>query len=343
MNLKELAAEFGVSPSTISRVVNQSKNFSVSAELRGRILARAAELGYAPNPMYQAMRKKDNRQISILFPYLLHIMGGADISKGIDCLSEELFRLGYSSHYLSCPQEQRRNYGVPPWKVAGAVAVDVRLPGQIAELDASGIPYVSLNGIAGPNGASVLVDERANTFLLLDYLYGLGHRRIGYVSHYRSREVVHFEFQENHYSVVERAEAYLEFCRERELMPLLPGLDSDHNAAETVDGALAQGATAFVTYAFTDALRVEYLLRKRGLRVPEDVSVAAFNNPKVAAFVNPALTCIEIPVGEMGRTAARLLLDKINKTGDPANASIRLVGKLHRRDSVAPCRRKKMK
>ena len=108
MNLKELAAEFGVSPSTISRVVNQSKNFSVSAELRGRILARAAELGYAPNPMYQAMRKKDNRQISILFPYLLHIMGGADISKGIDCLSEELFRLGYSSHYLSCPQEQRR-------------------------------------------------------------------------------------------------------------------------------------------------------------------------------------------------------------------------------------------
>ncbi|MGN1366479.1 MAG: LacI family DNA-binding transcriptional regulator, partial [Victivallis vadensis] len=176
MNLKELAAEFGVSPSTISRVVNQSKNFSVSAELRGRILARAAELGYAPNPMYQAMRKKDNRQISILFPYLLHIMGGADISKGIDCLSEELFRLGYSSHYLSCPQEQRRNYGVPPWKVAGAVAVDVRLPGQIAELDASGIPYVSLNGIAGPNGASVLVDERANTFLLLDYLYGLGHR-----------------------------------------------------------------------------------------------------------------------------------------------------------------------
>ena len=100
MNLKELAAEFGVSPSTISRVVNQSKNFSVSAELRGRILARAAELGYAPNPMYQAMRKKDNRQISILFPYLLHIMGGADISKGIDCLSEELFRLGYSSHYV---------------------------------------------------------------------------------------------------------------------------------------------------------------------------------------------------------------------------------------------------
>lgn len=51
----------------------------------------------------------------------------------------------------------------------------------------------------------MLVDERANTFLLLDYLYGLGHRRIGYVSHYRSREVVHFEFQENHYSVVERA------------------------------------------------------------------------------------------------------------------------------------------
>lgn len=339
MNLKELAAEFGVSPSTISRVVNQSKNFSVSAELRGRILARAAELGYAPNPMYQAMRKKDNRQISILFPYQLHIMSGADISRAVDRLCGELRNNGYSSHYLSYPQEQLRNYGTPPWKVAGVAAVDVRLAEQIAELDASGIPYVSLNGAAGSNGAAALADEHANTFLALEHLYELGHRRIGYVSHYRSREVIHFEFQEHHYSVVERAEAYLEFCRCRELTPLLPGRDSDHSPAESVNTALEQGATAFLTYAFNDALEVEYLLRKRGLNVPGDISIITFNNPKIAAFTNPALTCIEIPVDEMGRAAAGLLLDRIR--GDRAGACLKFTGKLVIRESTAPCRENK--
>lgn len=63
MNLKSIAQELGISPSTVSRVVNGNKNFSVSPELREKILARANATGYTPNPMYQAMRKKDNRHV----------------------------------------------------------------------------------------------------------------------------------------------------------------------------------------------------------------------------------------------------------------------------------------
>ena len=56
MNLKSIAQELGISPSTVSRVVNGNKNFSVSPELREKILARANATGYTPNPMYQAMQ-----------------------------------------------------------------------------------------------------------------------------------------------------------------------------------------------------------------------------------------------------------------------------------------------
>ena len=66
MTLKEIAAELGVSTSTVSRVLNGChKNFTVKPELRKRILDRVAERNYRPNPMYQAMRKKENLQIAI--------------------------------------------------------------------------------------------------------------------------------------------------------------------------------------------------------------------------------------------------------------------------------------
>ena len=79
MTLKEIAAELGVSPSTVSRVLNgRDKNFTVKPELRKRILDRVAERDYKPNPMYQSMRKKDNQQIAIFLPSYLEAALEAD-------------------------------------------------------------------------------------------------------------------------------------------------------------------------------------------------------------------------------------------------------------------------
>ena len=94
MTLKEIAAELGVSPSTVSRVLNgRDKNFTVKPELRKRILDRVAERDYKPNPMYQSMRKKDNQQIAIFLPSYLEAALEADINAGVDAMNNSLFEV----------------------------------------------------------------------------------------------------------------------------------------------------------------------------------------------------------------------------------------------------------
>ena len=203
MTLKEIAAELGVSTSTVSRVLNGChKNFTVKPELRQRILDRVAERNYRPNPMYQAMRKKENQQIAIFLPNYLETTLETDISSGVDALNNCLFDKGYSVHYLVRPLEQRATYGLPQWKVAGAVALDVRRSELIRELDESGLPYVVLNGVAGPHGCAVQADDAGNMNCALNHLYELGHRKIGYVTPYRDPDLIPISFSEQHYSVI---------------------------------------------------------------------------------------------------------------------------------------------
>ncbi len=336
MTLKEIAEELGVSPSTVSRVISGSgNNFTVKPELRKRILDRVAERNYRPNQMYQSMRKKNNRQISIMLANYLQGSMEANINSGVDALTSSLFKQGYSFHYLIRPLEQRATYGLPQWKVAGAVAVDVRTPDLIVELDASGLPYVVLNGVAGSHGSAVQTDDRGNLNCAMAHLFELGHRKIGYINNYRSPDLIRIKFQDHHYSVIRRTAAYFEFC----LTHGLPVLESARDCSSTIEDAVANGIasgfTAYVTYSFEIFMQVCHLLRQHGLRVPEDVSVVSFNNAPIAPYSCPPATCIEIPVEQMGLEAGRLLVEQMTRPECVPQVKM-YPGKLIVRESTAP-------
>lgn len=339
MNLKSIAEELGISPSTVSRVVNGKKNFSVSPELREKILSRANASGYTPNPVYQAMRQKKNRQIAILQPNLPHVAQSTTIAEGIDYLCEFLLQRGFSFHCLNHVLEYQRDYRLPAWKVAAALAVDVRHVELIEELDASGVPYVSLNGVAGPGGTAVMTDDYENMALLLDHLRQFGHRRIAFLNFFRPADKPAFTMEDHHCSVRHRLAAYRDFCRETGLEPLSESLCCDFTVRETVEAALRRQFTAFVCYNFAQGVEVIHHLRKRNFRVPDDFSVAVFNNPDLAEFTDPPMTCLEIPVREMGLAAAELLLKKYEDGAYRNGETVTFPGKLVVRESTGPCRK----
>ena len=337
MTLKEIAAEIGVSPSTVSRVLNGcDKNFTVKPELRKRILDRVAERDYQPNPMYQAMRKKTNRQVAIFLSNYLEASLEAEISSGVDALNKSLFEKGFSFHYLVRPLEQRATYGMPQWKVAGAVAVDVRRSELVCEMDESGLPYVVLNGVAGPHGCAVQADDAGNMNCAMNYLYELGHRRIGYLNPYRDPSLIPISFAEQHYSVIRRTAAYFDFC----LSHGLPVLESAKDCTVTVEDAVAEGMargfTAYIAYSFSMYMELCHCLHTRNLRIPQDVSVITFNNPPLARFSAPPATCVEIPFRAMGVEAGGLLLRKLEHPATRPGEVKMLPGKLVIRDSAAP-------
>lgn len=340
MKLKTISADLGISPSTVSKVLNGYKNFSISPELREKILAYAKKSGYTPNPLYQAMRQKDNRQISIHLPNLLHVSNGADISLGVDRCCEKLLDSGFRFYYLGYTIEYQKTYGLPPWKVAGALVVDVRREDLIEELDASEIPYVSLNGVSGPHGTAIMTDDYYNMMLLLKHLYELGHRKIGYLNFYRGPENPPFTLADHHYSVRQRLRAYQDFCREIGESPLPESLSCDYDTLPTLLAGLERGCTAFLSYSYSAIVEASFHLRERGFRIPEDISLATFNNPTMSNFTEPPLTCIAIPVREMGEAAAELLLNKYKDSSSGAGKTISFRGTLVQRRSTGPCRTK---
>lgn len=337
MTLEEIAAEIGVSPSTVSRVLNGcDKNFTVKPELRKRILDRVAERDYRPNPMYQAMRKKTNRQIAIFLPNYLETSLEGEISSGVDALNQSLFEQGFSFHYLVRPLEQRATYGMPQWKVAGAVAVDVRQSKLVCELDESGLPYVVLNGLAGPHGCAVQADDAGNMNCAMNYLYELGHRRIAYLNPYRDPSLIPISFAEQHYSVIRRTAAYFDFCLSHGLPMLESAKDCNVTVEDAVTEGIARNFTAYVAYSFSMYMELCYCLHTRNLRIPQDVSVVAFNNPPLARFAAPPATCVEIPFQAMGIEAGRMLLHKLEYPDTVPGEVKMLPGKLVLRDSAAP-------
>ena len=328
MNLKIIAEELGISPSTVSRVVNGNKNFSVSPELREKILACANAAGYTPNPLYQAMRKKDNRQISILMSNLLHTTVGTEISVGVDCFCEYLLEHGFSFHYLCHTLEHQKTYGLPPWKVAGALAVDVRREELVAELDASTIPYVSLNGAAGPHGTSVITDDYANMTASLEYLYDLGHRRIAVLAKESAEhgslwnQALLYEgllHNKNDFIAVREYSLNAYFAMLREL-----GLSDDPHLLQFSRGTpqeirrnvdtllnLPEPPTALIGFSDFYAMYAMQELKVRGIRIPEEISVLGLCGYPGGAYLTPTLTTVSYNYEKIGWKCLELMPELI--------------------------------
>lgn len=336
MNMKSIAEELGISVSTVSRVINGNQNFSASKELREKILLLAAKTGYSPNPVYQAMRKKDNRQIAIILPSYLQPAISSNIAEGVDALSRNFLKQGYNCHYLIRPLEFWKNYGLPTWKVSGAITVDVCRKSAISEIDQSGIPYVSLNGVAGPHGFAVLGDDAQDMTAALEYLYRHGHRRIAYINLHRPPDMIPIAFDDHHYSVYRRWEAYLDFCRVNGLEPVTSPRNCDTSYAEAIEAALAHKCTAILTYQFRIALEVNHLLHQRGLCVPRDISLMSFDDSSIADLLEPAITSLALPCREMGLAAGKILLER-RKNSEFTYGEKLFPGTLIERQSVAQC------
>ena len=182
MTLKEMGKTLGVSPSTISKVLNNSPNFSIPQELRERILDHVDRCGYSPNPIFRSMRINDNKQLACFFYSRSSLSTGSTVEISVDAAITHLEGLGYEFYYQFCTRARKSGYPQPNWKVAGILIPDVISPSQLTALEQRGQLYVTLNGVCGPEGTAVQSDETQNMTLALEQLRQLGHRRIAYVS-----------------------------------------------------------------------------------------------------------------------------------------------------------------
>ncbi len=336
MTLKQIAAELGISYSTVSRVINgYDRNFSVKPELRARILEKVRETQFSPDPLYRSLRMKNNRQISFIFPYSIRELEGTVVGDAVFFLEEELSRNHFRFHYLFNSREAEAIYRLPPWKAAGFLVPDVRDPEQVEELEKSEVPYVVLNGVCGKNGTAVMTDDLWNMTCAMEHLFALGHRRIGYLNCNR----IQSPELRPHSSITDRREAYLAFCRRNGLEALNGFDDRTHSTEEIIRLLLKQKASAIVAYDLPIALEALHALWKKQIRIPEEISVLCFNNHRFAQYTIPPLTTLEIPAREMGKAAAEIIMKRHEDPSLARGETVSFRGKLIVRGSTGPYRK----
>jgi LacI family transcriptional regulator, galactose operon repressor len=309
----DVAALAGVSLGTASRALNNRRG--VDPQLRLRVTEAARSLHY----VRAANARKASRETCPIISFILsnrdflHPMH-ARLLLGAEQYCEErgyfvvFKRLDYSPDAaiaeLKLPA-LLREHGIADCLILAGT----NYPNLIEATERAGIPYVffgtNLVGVA-PNGAvdQARSNEVAGAREATRYLVRLGHQRICYIG-----DISQPWFER-------RYRAYAEVMAESGLEPVAQtvGLSPDnfHNGSSSAEAVLERGVPITAIFAGSDhiALGAWEQLRRRGLRVPEDISLLGFDDIPDAGMTLPPLTTVHVPFLEIGRELARMAIEK---------------------------------
>jgi LacI family transcriptional regulator len=314
VTLKDIAKHFGVSISTVSRALSGSSG--VSAELREKIVKKARELGYIPNPIAQGLRKGNTRIIGVLIPELSASFF-ADIVSSIE---KSLFHLGYRLILCSTdddPAKEREhlrllvNQGVEGILSA---PVSVRENKDIYEsiIEQLKIPVVFFDRLVeSVKSDFVISDNREGIEILVRYLIEHGHRKIGLIHPLRGS-----------FTGEERLNGFLAFRSEIETREewIKDGKSSERGGYDAFLKIMTcrEKPTAVVVGNNMMTLGVLKAAKELNLRIPEDVSLVSFDDAYWNEIFDPPITCVKQDPQQIGLIAATILLDRIKNRKKPS-------------------------
>ena len=321
--LASLAAELGVSRTTVSSAYNRPDQ--LSPELRARVLEMARRLGYpGPDPVARSLRTRKAGAVGLLLTetlsYAFRDPAAVAFLEGLALACEEtghgllLVPVGPESEGHRAVAVHRAGvdgfivYSVPEDDPHLAAVLQRRLPMVICD-------QPDIDGID-----SVGIDDHAAMVELGRHLTGLGHRRVGAICMRLGRDryegpvdlarqhSAHFHVQRRRLAGL--ADAFGAVGVEWESVPVVERFEHTVAAGASAAAELLEANPSLTALACTsDILGLGALteLRRRGLRVPQDVTVTGFDG--VSEAERAGLTTVRQPVRDKGRAAGRLLAD----------------------------------
>ena len=330
--IKDVAREAGVSVATVSRVLNDKG--PVSEATRGRIRRVADRLRYSPHGAARSLITNRTAAIGVLLPDLYGEFF-SELIRGIDLASR---RRGYhllvaGSHGDRAEVEAvlRATRG----RVDGVIVMspDLDAPTLRANL-AETLPVVLLNCPGDGGFDSITIDNHGGARAIVRYLIGLGHRRIALVNG-----------PERNFDAAERRRGYLDALQE---LPGGPSADLEFAGDFSEEAGYRAGTEILAlehrptaVFAANDGMAIGALsaFRDAGVRVPDDVSLAGFDDIPISRFTAPTLSSVRVPIADLGSLAIARLLHAIDSDGRPERIQRTLATTPVFRQSCCPPRR----
>ena len=315
-SLRDVAKEAKVSAATVSMVING--NPRISRATTTRIQRVIEKMGYQPNRLAQSLSSKHTNVVAIMLPALRHVFADAYFGEIISGVCDKAGKMGYKimleqakPEFIKDKQHVRifeRRF------VDGVLCMGINDRNRwLADFKPAGCPAILIdNSVDEYRVDSVMCNYESGTEQVMNYLQQLGHRHIGLITAgsaiKTSRQVVQ-AFQDAQSRIdAPRDDAYL-----------ADGKFTEEGGAEAAAVLLARNSDITALFCGNDKMAIgamHYLIRS-GRRVPQDVSIVGFDDLRHAAFVNPTLTTVHLPLYEVGANAMERLVERIHGRADP--------------------------
>ncbi|MFJ6199582.1 LacI family DNA-binding transcriptional regulator [Micromonospora sp. NPDC092111] len=304
-----------VSVSTVSYVLTGTR--PISQATRAKVLAVMAELDYQPNAMARGLASRRSRIVGLMMPMDERGLGATETAF-VTGAAAAASAAGY--HLVLAPigaadiDDLRRL--ASQRMLDGAVLMEVQVEdGRVDALQEAGVPLVLIGRTGDTAGLSYVdIDFDQTVREAVDYLVGLGHRRIVYVNHSAAAIAAGYG------PAVRTRDAFVAAMAGHGLEPvMIPAEDSAAGGRGALSAALTQAPDLTGVLAMNENAIFGILgeLTIRGRTVPDDVSVVSMvTSPQVAELAHPALTAMTSPGSALGRIAVEALLGQLEEGGD---------------------------
>lgn len=335
VTLKDVAKKAGVSQASVSRVLSGSPY--VSEEMAKRVLEAVDALGYVPNPAARALvLGKDlsvhgqGEGVGVLVASAALKFSHSFFSEILDAIDQELESYGKWIAYVKDSQEIRKNPRMmglmSPKYVEGLVFMGDSVSFPFLEKIASSKLPIVLIGFSAAGLDSIIFDKENGIKELIDHLVGLGHRRLAYMGGNDERRSTFISYLQAKGLEV----------REDWLVHTPWTTEDGYKSAYRLFSKEGELPTAVIGGCDLICVGVVRGILDCGLRVPEDISVAGFDDINIAKYMVPRLTTARVHRKDIGQFAARRIIDQLNNQSE-ANMVARSPIKLIVRDSTGPC------
>jgi len=303
VSIKDIAQKANVSPSTVSRALNDHPR--ISTETKKQIQELARSMGYVPSQAARNLVTQRSATIGVavtdyLDPFYVSLLGSIE-----DVALANNYDLFVSSFYRDREREKKLFDNFYEKRLAGIIVAGSLIDEGYLLQNKHLIPVVLVNCVSYPY--SVSVDKLAGAKMAMNHLIALGHHRIAYVSQDipLNTELLRLE---GYHAVLSEHGIPMDDAL------IVPGDGSIMGGIQAVDRLLDLDNPPTAIFCFNDmtAIGVIHTLHQCGYDIPNDFSVIGFDDLEIAAYYHPPLTTIHQPIYNLGHRSATMLFELIH-------------------------------
>lgn len=331
ITIKDVAKRLNVSVSTISRAFNNK--YDIKKETKDLILKTAIEMGYRPNPIAKKLIQKRSFNIGIVVPEFINdffpevIIGAQEI----------LFEKGYQvliAQSNECFETELKNVKTLDNNMVDGLLLSISCETSNTEyyqkLIESGLPIVLFNRVnKNLNASKVLFNDYKWAFFATEHLIAQGYKKI---VHLKGIDTLSLSY--------ERARGFTDAFKKHKIIiskdKIIPTGYNIEDGKRVAEAMIENNDIPDAIFACNDlsAIGAMKVFKKNGYNIPTDIAFVGFTESKMADLIDPPLTSVSQPALDIGREAAKLLIEQIeNRTGSFFPQTIILNGQLNIRES----------